>query len=73
MFQIHNTILQASTMQLQASINAILQASIIAMSYILSYCCIIYKNVYSNPQYNPTSLCIKEMQNLLSTDESENF
>ena len=48
---------------LQASINAI---SVIEKSLLH------HKNIYSNPQYNPTSLCIKEMQNLLPTDESGN-
>ena len=49
---------------LQASINAI---SVIEMSLLH------HKNVYSNPQYNPTSLCIKEMENLLPTDENGNL
>ena len=36
---------------------------------VLSYYCIIKH--FSNPQYNPTSLCIKEMQKLLTTDKSD--
>ena len=29
-----------------------------------------HKSVYSHPQYNPTNLCIKEMQKLLTADKS---
>ena len=64
MFQTHNTILQASTMQ---SYKLQCNLSVIKMSLLH------HKNVYSNQQYNPTSLCIKEMQNLLPTDESGNL
>ena len=51
-FQTHNTILQAAI--LHASINALLN------------CNVIHKNVFSNPQYNPTSLCIKDNAELAS-------
>ena len=51
--QTHNTILKPLQFNLlQASINAI---SVIEMSLLH------HQNVYLNPQYNPTSLCIKEM------------
>ena len=56
---------------LQASINAILQASINAIS-VIKMSLLHHKSVYSNPQYNPASLCIKELLNLLPADESGN-
>ena len=52
--------------------NAILQASINAIS-VIEMSLLHHKNVYLNPQCNPTSLCIKEMQNQLPTDESGNL